>query len=166
MVAMPRSEDRRAKEEAMHARFARRIETALQSLERRLEKAQKPVEIKGVQRQIGRLLQRNQRAAKLFEIQCDSAPECPSGLRLRWQRNEAEHVWAELTEGCYVLRTNIRDWTEQDVWQVYIQLTQVEGAFRIHKDQLEIRPVFHQKKERVRAHILVCFLSYVLWKML
>jgi len=161
-----RSEDRRAKEEAMHARFARRIETALESLERRLQKAQKPIEIKGVQRQIGRLLQRNQRAAKLFEIHCDAAPDQPSGLRITWTRSEQEQAWAGLTEGCYVLRTNIRDWTEQDVWQVYIQLTQVEGAFRIHKDQLDIRPVFHQKKERVRAHILVCFLAYVLWKML
>ena len=65
-----------------------------------------------------------------------------------------------------MLRTNIQDWKEVDVWSVYIQLTQAEAAFRIHKDQLEIRPIWHHKEHRVQAHILVCFLAYVLWKLL
>ena len=47
-----------------------------------------------------------------------------------------------------------------------MQLTQAEAAFRIHKSDLSLRPVWHQKKERVQAHILVCFLAYVLWKTL
>lgn len=161
-----RSEDRRAKEEAIHVRFAQRIETALKRLGRRLEKSKKPVALQQVQQQIGRLLQANQRAAKLFEIQCEPVQDRPSGLRVSWSRNAQEQAWAELTEGCYVLRTNIQDWKEEDVWQVYIQITQAEAAFRIHKDQLEIRPVFHQKRDRVRAHILVCFLAYCLWKLL
>ena len=47
-----------------------------------------------------------------------------------------------------------------------IFLTEAETAFRIQKSDLKIRPVWHQKEERVQAHILVCFLAYVLWKML
>ena len=47
-----------------------------------------------------------------------------------------------------------------------MQLTDAELAFRIHKSDLQIRPVWHQKQERVKAHILVCFLAYVLWKTL
>jgi len=47
-----------------------------------------------------------------------------------------------------------------------MQLTEAEAAFRIHKSDLKIRPIRHQKAERVRAHILVCFLAYVLWKTL
>jgi len=45
-------------------------------------------------------------------------------------------------------------------------LTQAENAFRIQKNDLAIRPIWHQKEDRVKAHILVCFLAYVLWKML
>ena len=52
------------------------------------------------------------------------------------------------------------------MWKTYIQLTEAEAAFRIHKSDLSIRPIWHQKEERVLAHILVCFLAYVLWKTL
>jgi len=58
------------------------------------------------------------------------------------------------------------DWSAEDLWQAYIQLTEAEAAFRIHKSDLKIRPVWHQKEDQVLAHILVCFLAYVLWKTL
>jgi len=47
-----------------------------------------------------------------------------------------------------------------------VQLTEAEAAFRIQKSELSLRPIWHQKTERVQAHILVCFLAYVLWKTL
>ena len=90
----------------------------------------------------------------------------PSGLKLTWQKEPEWSEWARLSEGCYLLRSNIRNWSPQDLWQTYIQLVQAEAAFRIHKSDLSLRPIWHQKEERVRAHILVCFLGYVLWKML
>lgn len=166
ILLLCRSEDRRQKEAAIHERFGRRIEASLKSLQRRLEHAQKPVKIVQVQRQIGRMLQRNQRCAKLFDIHCEATAGNPSGIALSWSRNEQEQRWASLSEGCYMLRTNIHDWKEADVWSVYIQLTHAEAAFRIHKDELEIRPIWHHKEHRVQAHILVCFLAYVLWKLL
>jgi transposase len=166
ILLLCRSKDRREKEAAMHARFVRNIEASLKSLHRRLEHSQKPVKIAQVQRQIGRMLQRNQRGAKLVDIRCEAGESNPSGITLSWSRNEEEQSWAELSEGCYVLRTNVQDWKEEDVWSVYIQLTQVESAFRIHKDQLEIRPIWHHKEDRVQAHILICFLAFVLWKLL
>ena len=64
------------------------------------------------------------------------------------------------------MRTNVTDWSAEDLWQAYIQLTEAEAAFRIHKSDLRIRPVWHQREDRVDAHILVCFLAYVLWKTL
>jgi transposase len=64
------------------------------------------------------------------------------------------------------LRSNIADWSDEQLWKAYTQLTQVEAAFRIQKDQLEVRPVWHQRADRVEAHILVCFLAFVLWKTL
>jgi len=53
-----------------------------------------------------------------------------------------------------------------DLWQAYMQLTEAEGAFRVHKTDLRLRPIWRQKEERVDAHILVCFLAYVVWKTL
>ena len=75
-------------------------------------------------------------------------------------------AWASHSEGTYILRTNVRDWSAEELWRTYIQLTEAEAAFRIHKSDLSIRPIWHQKAERVQAHILVCFLAYVLWKTL
>ncbi len=65
-----------------------------------------------------------------------------------------------------MLRTNITDWTPEALWRTYVQLAEAEAAFRIHKSELSIRPIWHQREERVLAHILVCFLAYVLWKTL
>jgi hypothetical protein len=74
--------------------------------------------------------------------------------------------WADLSEGAYVLRSNIADWGDEQLWKAYIQLTQAEAAFRIQKDQLCLRPISHQRADRVQAHILVCFLAFVQWKAL
>jgi transposase len=63
---------------------------------------------------------------------------------------------ADISEGAYVLRTNVSDWTDEKLWKAYIQLTQAEAAFRIQKDELRIRPIWHQRADCVQAHILVC----------
>jgi hypothetical protein len=65
-----------------------------------------------------------------------------------------------------VLRTNVADWSGAEIWRAYIQLTDAEAAFRIEKSDLKLRPVWHQRGDRVEAHILVCFLAYVLRKTL
>ena len=88
------------------------------------------------------------------------------GRPCSWQKVEAWRDWAALSEGCYLLRSNVTDWSDEELWKAYIQLTEAEAAFRIHKSDLAIRPIWHQKEERVLAHILVCFLAYVLWKTL
>ncbi len=85
---------------------------------------------------------------------------------MTWTKNDSLRKWATLTDGCYVLRSNVKDWTNEELWQAYMQLTEAELAFRIQKSDLRIRPVWHQKEDRVLAHILVCFLAYVLWKTL
>ena len=166
MFILCRSAEREAKERAMHERFALRIEEELKRLRGRLRKARKPADVAQVQRQIGRLLERNRRAAGLFKVEVQPAPQRPSGFRLTWKRRKEWSEWAALSEGCYLLRTNIPDWTPQELWTLYMQLTHAEAAFRIQKSELELRPVWHQRADRVRAHILVCFLAYVLWKTL
>jgi transposase len=164
-VIVCRSADRRSKEKAMHDKFSRRIEAALARLAGRIARSKKRLDPAPLNRQIGRILQQNQRAAARFAIvlEPDSAP---AGLCLRFTYNAAFDDWAELSEGAYLLRSNITDWSDQQLWKAYIQLTQAEAAFRIHKDQLEVRPIWHQREDRVQAHILVCFLAFVLWKSL
>jgi transposase len=161
-----RSADRREKEKAMHERFSKRIEERLASLGRRLERSRKRLDRETIGRQIGRMLAQNSRAAGRYQINVVDDPTQDSGLRLSWKVSPEWDDWAVLTEGTYILRTNIHDWTEEDLWRTYIQLTEAEAAFRIHKSDLSIRPIWHQKAERVQAHILVCFLAYVLWKTL
>jgi len=164
-VILCRSADRRGKERAMHDKFSLRIEEALQRLAARLARAKKRVDPTVVNRQIGRILQQNQRAAARFAITLE--PDgCPAGFRLGVVYNASFDDWAALSEGAYLLRSNISDWNDQQLWKAYIQLTQAEAAFRIQKDQLNLRPIWHQREDRVKAHILVCFLAFVLWKSL
>jgi transposase len=157
-----RSRDRREKEKAMHERFEKRIEEGLQKIEASCGKKKcDPVKIAT---RVGKLMGRNSRAAGLFDVQIKTQPD--GRAKLVWQKIEAWRDWAQLSEGCYLLRSNVTDWSAEDLWKAYIQLTEAEAAFRIHKSDLRIRPIWHQKDERVLAHILVCFLAYVLWKML
>ena len=86
--------------------------------------------------------------------------------RIQWKKVEAARNWATLSAGCYLLRSNVTDWSDKEMWKAYIQLTEAEAAFCIHKSDLKIRPIWHQKEDRVLAHIFVCFLAYVLWKTL
>ena len=160
-----RSVERRSKERAMHERFSRRIELALDRLQRRIQHATSPLSKAQVNRQIGRLLQRNQRAAARYLIELIE-DETAAGFHLSVRHSGEFDRWAELTEGAYALRTNIDDWSDEKLWRAYIQLTQAEAAFRVQKDQLSIRPIWHQRADRVQAHILVCFLAFVLWKTL
>jgi transposase len=157
-----RSRDRREKEQAMHARFQRRIEEGLAKIAAGCAKRRQQVAI--IERRVGRLLGQNTRAAGLFDVQVRADQN--GHAQITWKKVEAWRAWAQLSEGSYLLRSNVRDWSDEDLWQAYIQLTEAEAAFRIQKSDLSIRPVWHHKEDRVRAHILVCFLAYVLWKFL
>lgn len=160
-----RSRDRIEKEKAMHEKFSHRIEQALTKLKARIAKSKKPLNRDTINRQIGRILERNQRAAARFAIELRDADH-PAGCALHVSIQDAFDRWAALSEGSYLLRSNVTDWGEEQLWRAYIQLTQAEAAFRIQKDQLAIRPIWHQREDRVQAHILVCFLALVLWKTL
>jgi len=164
-VILCRSDDRRSKERAMHDRFSRRIEQALERLSARITRSKKRLDPAAVNRQIGRILQSNQRSAARFAVAL-KPDRRPAGFRLQVDHNAAFDDWAMLSEGAYLLRSNIEDWSDQQLWKAYIQLTQAEAAFRIQKDQLNVRPIWHQREDRVQAHILVCFLAFVLWKSL
>jgi len=161
-----RSVERREKEQAMHARLAQRIEQGLDKLSRRVEHARGALARGELERQIGRLLERNARAAGRYLLELVDDPARPAGVRLKWSVRPEWDDWARHSEGCYVLRTNIPDWEVEQLWRTYVQLSEAEAAFRIHKSELSLRPIWHQRADRVQAHILVCLLAYALWKTL
>jgi transposase len=157
-----RSAERQEKEKAIHERFEKRIEEGLKRIQAGCGK-RKATPTQVAQR-VGRLLGENSRAAKLFEVKVEAGAD--GRVQLQWQKQESWREWARISEGCYLLRSNVTDWSGEELWRAYIQLTQAETAFRVHKSDLQLRPIWHQKEKRVQAHILVCFLAYVLWKTL
>jgi transposase len=164
---LARSDDRRQKERAMHDRFLARMEAGLERLQRSAQSGR--LKDAGVaNRRLGRMPSQYWRAAKAFDVQVETlqAETGKARLKVTWARNERWAEWSALAQGCYLLRSNLTGVDPATLWKRYIQLTEAEWAFRIHKDELGLRPIWHQKEERVRAHVLVSFLSYVLWKTL
>jgi transposase len=158
-----RSQARQQKEQAMHQRFEERIEDGLQKMKVSCEKRAWPVGT--IERRVGKLLGANTRAAGLFEVTVSTRPD-GKGAQLCWEHKSEWRDWAVLSEGCYLLRSNIDDLSPAELWTAYIGLTQAEAAFRIQKSDLQLRPIWHQRLDRVKAHLLVCFLAFVLWKTL
>jgi len=157
-----RSAERVCKEQAMRQRFAERIELGLLKLAQSCERARQTPGV--IERRVGRLLERNQRAARFYDIRVSASAD--GAAQVEWQRRDDAWRQACACDGCYILRSNVTDWSAEELWRAYIQLTEAEAAFRIHKDSLQLRPVWHQIAPRVTAHILVCFLAYVLRKTL
>jgi transposase len=158
-----RSQGRREKENAILNRFVQNMETGLAKMEASMA-AGKLQDRQKAERRIGRLQERNSRAASLFTITVTETKE--KKLEMTVHKNEDRYRQLLENGGYYLLRTN---WTETDpktLWSTYIQLTEVEDAFRTAKHDLGMRPVYHQKKERTQAHILVCFLSLAMWRTL
>ena len=161
-----RSRDRKEKDQGIIQRAADKIASRLIKMTERCGKQNRSQLI--VSREIGRLLGQNTRAAHLFEVNVvpKDNDKLKTYAKIEWKKIKPATDWHELSDGCYLLRTNVTDWTDEELWKAYIQLTEAEDAFRIQKSDLRIRPVWHQKEERVLAHILVCFLAFVLWRTL
>ncbi len=83
-----------------------------------------------------------------------------ANFSLRLDRKKLRQV--RRREGRYLLRTNLCGRNPQELWQFYIQLTEVEAAFRNLKDDLQLRPIYHQLEGRIEAHIFVAFMAYCL----
>jgi transposase len=154
-----KTEGRQQKEQANRNRFALRIEKALSSLQK-LVSAGRLKNRDKIHVRIGRILASHPQVADLYQV---TVKERSGQLSLEWSAKQGQQQWREAREGAYLLRTNLTATTAAELWEKYMQLTEVEAAFRALKSELSIRPLFHQLERRVKAHVMVAFLGYALW---
>ena len=100
------------------------------------------------------------RAAGLVKVSIPKEASTTAGLEFRLDRQKLRQV--RRREGRYLLRTNLTAGEPTQLWTFYIQLTEVEQAFKEIKHDLAIRPIYHQLESRIEAHIFVAFLAYCL----
>lgn len=113
-----------------------------------------------MERRLGKIQARHPQVNDLYEL---ALRDTPQGVRLLWQIKEDRRNWRESREGAYLLRTNLKAESAEELWSKYMQLTEAEASFRALKSELSIRPLFHQLEPRVKAHVMVAFLGYALW---
>ena len=154
-----RTEGRKENEKAIRQRFSTRMEDALKRLEKSIATGRLKDRNK-MERRLGKIQARHPSVHDLYEV---SLRDTPGGVRLSWQMKEDRKTWRAAREGAYLLRTNIRAGTAEELWAKYMQLTEAEASFRALKSELAIRPLFHQLEPRVKAHVMVAFLGYALW---
>ncbi len=182
-----RAPGRVEKERAMRSRQIEKMEAELGNIGKACSRDSRPLRDRGkAERRVGRVMQRYPRAARFFDVTINEAsdpvqrlraspvqpssasPADPAKTRLSVtvERHDDRDQWAELSDGCYMLRTNMQETDPARLWDIYIGLTQVEFSFRVTKSDLSIRPIYHRVEERAQAHILVCFLALAMWRSL
>jgi transposase len=154
-----RTAGRQEKEKAIRNRFSQSMEKALAALAKTIQTGRLKDRHK-MERRLGKIQARHPSVNDLYEVALRDTAE---GVRLFWQIQEDRKQWREAREGAYLLRTNLPADTAEELWSKYMQLTEVEASFRALKSELSVRPLFHQKESRVKAHVLVAFLGYALW---
>jgi len=153
-----RTAGRKKKEEAIRSRLVAKIEKALRGLEKRTAEG-KLIDRDKMLLRLGRIQASHPQVADLYEMAVKDSQEGP---RLVRRQKPEQQQSLEAGEGAYPLRTNLSADGAADLWKKYLQLTEVEAAFRTLKSELAIRPLFHQMEMRVKAHVLVAFLGYAL----
>jgi transposase len=154
-----RTAGRKEKEKAIRKRFSDHMEQALKRLAQTIAKGRLKDRNK-MERRLGRIQATHPQVNDLYDVALRATAE---GVRLDWKVKPGATAWRDLREGAYMLRTNLPASSAEELWSRYMQLTEAEASFRALKSELSIRPLFHQKEPRVKAHVMVAFLGYALW---
>lgn len=151
LYVFAQSRDRVAKERAMRKRQLKRLWTRLAKL------STMTLTREALLMKLGAARSQSPSAWRLVEVKVDDqAPRFTYRLRRDKLRT------ARRREGRYLLRTNLTSTDPAELWRYYIQLVQVEQAFKELKDDLAVRPIHHQLEHRIEAHIFIAFLAYCL----
>jgi len=149
-----RSEQRIAKDRAIRTKQEGRMRADIDKLARRVADG-KLVKADKINQAIGRLQERYPRVARYFQISHD-----PQTATLVCKFDATKHAKAEQLDGCYLIKTDRKDLSGDELWRIYVLLTRAETAFRDMKSPLAERPIFHHTEHRTEAHIFLCVLAY------
>lgn len=156
LYVLAKSEGRQQKEIAIRRKKLARLLRKLRAMRRSCPKRdQLLIRLGAAKTEAGR-------AFGFVKIHLPKAGQEVTRENFTFQVDKAKLKEAELRDGHYLLRTNLVAEDPAVLWDRYIQLTQIEAAFKCLKSDLGIRPIYHQLEHRVEAHILVAFLAYCL----
>ena len=152
-----RSDLKRSKEASMRSRFQERFESDLKYASESIHKKRGTKKYTKVLERIGRLKQKHARVSYLYDIKVKERKGVVT--QISWQVKDKQKI-DERFSGSYYLRTSRTDLSEQEIWDLYISLTDVEDSFRSMKSYLGLRPNFHQKDERIKGHLFITVLAH------
>ena len=156
LYVLARSEGRQAKERAMRRKRLARLLRKLRAMRKSLPaRDQLLLRIGAAKKEAGR-------AFGFVELHVPKEGEEVTRETFRFQVNKEKLKQAEPRDGHYLLRSNLVAEDPAALWERYVQLTQIEAAFKSLKSELGIRPIYHQLEHRVEAHIFIAFLAYCL----
>jgi hypothetical protein len=156
LYILARSERRIDKERAMRLRRMKRLVRRLKELQaQKLDRDALLLKLGAAKKEAGRVY-------GLLHIELPPKEQAAQSDSFRFSLNRAKLRQVRHREGHYLLRSNMPHESPAKLWQLYIQLTEVEQAFKELKSDLAVRPIWHQKDERIEAHIFVAFLAYCL----
>lgn len=152
------SEGREQKEQAINDLQEKRFLEAFIRLQKSVAKGSILL-TKKVAERVGRLKERHPAAARHYEIIMEVDDKQNKVERLTAFKKQPHEAPVSLN-GCYVIETSHKELSAKEIWEYYMTLTQVEGAFRAIKTDLGMRPVYHQIAERTKSHLFVSVLAY------
>jgi transposase len=156
LYVLAKSEGRHAKERAMRRKKLARLLRKLRAMRRSgPRRDQLLLRIGAARKEAGR-------AFGFLKVQIPAEGKAVTRQSFQFHVDHAKLKAAELLDGHYLLRSNLTGEDPAVLWERYVQLTQIEAAFRTMKSELGIRPIYHQLGQRVEAHIFVAFLAYCL----
>src|SRR5215813_4617887 len=156
LYVLARSDGRQAKEIAMRRKRLARLLRKLRAMRRSLpSRDQLLLRIGAAKKEAGR-------AFGFVTIQLPGKDQAVTRDSFRFRLDKDKLKQAEHRDGYYLLRSNLSAEDPAFIWTLYLQLTQIEAVFRSLKSELGVRPIYHQKEERIDAHIFVAFLAYCL----
>jgi transposase len=153
------SELKEKKEAAIRNRFHERLEEALNKLHNGLSKKGTIKKYEKIVERVGRLREKNSTVSKDYSIAVIPDEDKKKAVGIEWHRDSTSND-KDRNCGVYCLRTNIKDWSEEQLWETYITLTEIESTFRSMKSELGMRPVYHQTESRVTGHLFITLLAY------
>jgi len=156
LYVLAKSEGRQAKEIAIRRKKLARLLWKLRAMRRSCPKRDQLL------MRVGAAKTEAGRAFGYVKIQLPEARQAVTRQTFTFQLDRAKFREAQRRDGHYLLRTNLMAEDPALLWDRYMQLVQVEAAFKSLKSDLGLRPIYHQLEHRVEAHILIAFLAYCL----